>query len=225
MARKTHNAPGAAQDAAEATTAMQVATRPDDRAGLLAVTVGAVAALHGGILASDMAAAEAAADRYDAVVCKLNGGTFFGCRSFDPEAGGHVAAAHCRAAPGSVPMWGQHGEFLIEVSGIRAVVEICSGFGRFRVGLNFHAVDVAAPFISETGFRSHFDTARAGMTVEDVATAAFTDYLAGKRRRIAPEYRERLGGPGRWPWIEDKAGEAGAGRSYEEADGQIGFSF
>ncbi|MEO9230384.1 MAG: hypothetical protein ABI216_15770 [Devosia sp.] len=209
----------------ELQAATLAATLPDDCSALLAVAAGAVAALHGAILAGDEAAAKAQARRYDAVVWKLNGGGFFGCRSLDPEAGGNLAEAHCRAAPGTVPMWGQYGEFLIEVSGIRAVVEVCSGFGRLCVGLNFYAVDVAAPFISETGLGSHFDTVRGGHTVEDVARAAFTGYLAQKRRRIAPEYRERLAAPGRWSWIEDEAGEAGAGRSYEEADGQIGFSF
>ena len=78
----------------ELQAATLAATLPDDRPALLAVAAGAVAALHGAILAGDESAARAEADRYDAVVWKLNGGRFSGCRSLDPEAGGNLSEAH-----------------------------------------------------------------------------------------------------------------------------------
>lgn len=96
-----------------------------DRAGLLAVTAEATAEFHAAVLACDDAAAQIAADRYDAAVWKLNGGTSFGIMDrSNPEAGGILAEAHCRAEAGTVPMWNQTGEFLITVQGGRTVDEV-----------------------------------------------------------------------------------------------------
>ena len=87
---------------------------PEERAGLLAVAAEAVAACHAAVLASDGAAAEAAANRYDASIWKLNGGTYQGCKDgANPEAAGTLIELHCSAAPSVVPMWGQSGEFLM----------------------------------------------------------------------------------------------------------------
>ena len=47
---------------------------------------------------------------------KLNGGTFFGCLA-DDLAAGKIIEKHCASALGKVPMWGQTGQFLIEVEG------------------------------------------------------------------------------------------------------------
>ncbi|MDD2859561.1 MAG: hypothetical protein PHT60_15515 [Acidiphilium sp.] len=216
----------APKDERERTAAALAATMPEDRAGLLDVAAQAVADMHAAIMAADETAAEAAGGRYEAAVWKLNGGQFFGCMdSSNPEAGGILAEDHCRAAPGTVPMWGQRGEFLITVSGIRAVVDVRDGYGLFRVSLGFHVVDVDAPFISETGFRSHFDTAQAGHTVEDVARAAFAAYLAKERRPLAPEYRQRRADDPARAWIEDRPEPSLAERAYAEADGQLAFGF
>lgn len=113
------------RDIAAATLAAAI---PGDRLGLLDVAAEALKAMHMAILARDTAAAEKAADRHDAAVWKLNGGTFAGSldRS-NPKAGGTLAEQHCRAEPGTVPMWGQSGEFPIAVNGIRAVVEVDGG--------------------------------------------------------------------------------------------------
>ncbi len=104
------------------------------------------------------------------------------------------------------------------------------GSRRFRPvprSLHFHVVDVDAPFISETGFRSlyfvrsHFDMALAcaGQNVEDVARAAFAGYLAKERRPLAPEYRQRR--------ADEPAPPAPsfAEMSYEETGGQMAFGF
>ncbi len=82
---------------------------------------------HAAVLAGDDAAASTAAERYEATVWKLNGGGFFGCMGAE-DAAGKIIERHCRAVPGAVPMWGQRGEFVIQVEGIRALVE----FGDWR---------------------------------------------------------------------------------------------
>ena len=86
-------------------------------------------------------------------------------------------------------------------------------------------VDVDAPFISETGFRSHFDTAQAGHTVEDVARAVFAGYLAKERRPLAPEYRQRRADEPAWPWIGHQPTPSAVERAYEDTGGQMAFGF
>lgn len=63
------------------------------------------------------------------------------------------------AEPGTVPLWGQEGEFVIEVTGMRVRIEMDGMFGigaGFSPWMNFsaHAVDWDKPFLSETGYRS-----------------------------------------------------------------------
>lgn len=87
----------------DAKVASVAAALPTDRAALLDLAALAVEDLHACVLAYDEDGANAAADRYAAIVWKLNGGEFFGCMDrSNPEAGGILADAHCRAAPGTV---------------------------------------------------------------------------------------------------------------------------
>ncbi|KVD99657.1 hypothetical protein WI91_02360 [Burkholderia vietnamiensis] len=201
------------------------ATLPADRAGLLAAALSAISAMHAAVLEANAKAAGTAADRYEAVVWKLNGGTFRGSRDpANPDAAGHLVEQHCSAAPGTVPMWGQRGEFLITVSGVRAVVEVRDGFGRYRVGFAFRVVDADKPFISETGYKSHFETFKSGRTVEQVAIAVFSARLAEGRRMLAAEYRERFAAEPCRLWLAP-APATPAALEYEEPDGQLAFDF
>jgi hypothetical protein len=224
----TRRKSGTPQDAGKtrnARAAEIAATLPKDRAGLLACALEAVGALHAAVLTVDDKAAAAAADRYEAVIWKLNGRTFFGAHSVvNPDAAGHLVEQHCRAQPGAVPLWGQRGEFLITVSGVRAVAELRDGFGRFRVGFAFHAVDADKPFISETGYKSHFEAYGGGRTVEQVAIGVFSTYLAGGRCMLEAKYRERLAVELCWPWLAPAPAMA-AELAYEERGGQLAFSF
>lgn len=195
------------------------ATLPTDRATLLQEAAEAVAALNSAVLEGDDDAADAAADRYDAAVIVLNGGTFFGCMDRNnPDAGGILAENHCRAEPGTVPSWGQNGEFMITVSGIRAVVVVKEGFSRLCYSFEFHAVDADRPFISETGFKSHYEDARGGMTVDQVARAVFTAYLETDRTSLEKYYRDRVE---QWTWLDTSEAPALAALSYVESDGQM----
>ncbi|WP_230960404.1 hypothetical protein [Burkholderia pseudomultivorans] len=193
---------------------------PANRDELLAVALDAVRELHAAVVDDDAAAAEAASDRYDAVVWRLNGDTFFGCR----VGAGEIIEQHCRAEAGHIPMWGQAGEFLINVSGVRSIVEVDDGFGRFRVFFKFHAVDVNKQFISETGFRSHFEVFQSGQTVDEVAKAIFAAFLAKGRTMIDPDRREDLESKNasKWPWLATTEEAAGP---HVETTGQFAFGF
>lgn len=88
--------------------------------------------------------------RYEVAVYRLHGDSFFGC------AGVRRALKHEFAAePGQVPGWSQGGEWLEEVAGMR--IRVVAGHGPKNVtDLEFYAVDLDKPFLSKTGFRSHF---------------------------------------------------------------------
>lgn len=97
---------------------------------------------------------ETSALRYRAVVYRLHGDTFMGSGT-EEGAGGQLLKL--LAAPaGVVPGWGQAGEYLLEVEGMRLRVEV-SPWGINGVhNLSFHAIDASAKFISETGYLSQF---------------------------------------------------------------------
>ena len=74
-------------------------------------------------------------------------------------------AAECRldvatAAPlGQIPIWGQPGDFVLDVCGMRVRIEVDGVFGIGATALQFpgfaaHVVDRDALFLSDTGFRS-----------------------------------------------------------------------
>ena len=164
---------------------------PADKDSILLRAKAAVAAFDAAVMVGDLEAARRAESTYDATVWKLNGGTFFGCQSDD--AAGTVIARFCAARPGEVPGWGQAGEFLIQVDGVRSLVDVPEGIGGFMRGhFAFHVVDLDGPYISETGYRSHFDQVRVGMRVDEVAVLVFTELLKSSRRYLEPAAQHRL---------------------------------
>ncbi|MDD5112917.1 MAG: klcB [Methylobacter sp.] len=175
----------------EEITAALAALMPTDKNGLVAEAMTAVTALHSAVLSFDSQGAADAGNRYEAAVWKLNGGTFFGCRA-DDLAAGKIIEKHCAAALGEIPMWGQNGQFLIEVEGIRALVDFGYGYGIGGTHYDFHAVDLDSHFISETGYRSHLDVLAAGRTVDEAASAIFAGYLKERRGKINQDDRNRL---------------------------------
>lgn len=193
MAKRTKQPAQAGQDW-NAPAAELLAELPADRDGLLAAAVAAVVEIDAAVMRGDGAAAEVAGDRYEAIIWKLNGGTNFGCMA-DDEAAGRVIERHCAAVPGDVPLWGQRGQFLAVAGDVRALVEYEAGYGGpLNAHFQFHAVDLDRPFISATGYRSHFDTARGCMTVDEVARGILAAMLAEKKRPVLIEasYRDRL---------------------------------
>jgi hypothetical protein len=167
------------------------ASMPEDQTGLLAEATAAINVLHAAVLAFDSHGALNAANRYEAAIWKLNGNTFFGCRA-DEKAAGNVIDRYCEAIPGEVPFWGQKGQFLIEVNGIRTWVDFGGGYGVGRTHYGFNVVDLDQFFISETGYRSHFAELAWGQTVDEAAAAIFAAYLNKCRYKIDKENLDRL---------------------------------
>lgn len=189
--RKTPAQPG--QDW-NAPAAELLAELPTDRDELLAAAVAAVVEIDAAIMRGDGAAAEAASDRYEAVIWKMNGGTHVGSMA-DHDAPGQVIERHCAAVPGDVPLWGQRGQFLVADGDMRVLVEYEAGYGGpLGAHFQFHVIDLDRPFISETGYRSHFDTAQGCMTVDEVARGILAAQRAEKKRPVMVEasYRDRL---------------------------------
>ncbi|AGN33493.1 KlcB family protein (plasmid) [Pseudomonas fluorescens A506] len=97
---------------------------------------------------------ETSALRYRAVVYRLQGDTFMGSGT-EEGAGGQLLKLFAARA-GVVPGWGQAGEYLLEVEGMRLRVEV-NPWGISGIhNLSFHAIDASAKFISETGYLSQF---------------------------------------------------------------------
>lgn len=97
---------------------------------------------------------ETSALRYNAVVYRLHGDTFMG--SGAKEGAGGQLRKKLAAPAGVVPGWGQAGEYLLEVEGMRLRV-VVDPWGMNRTySLSFYAVDASAKFISETGYLSQF---------------------------------------------------------------------
>lgn len=77
----------------------------------------------------------------------------------DENSSGCILCRETRAAFDETPLWGQSGEFMINVKGcdIRIAMNGIFGIGGahcYWPGFSAHAVDKTKPFISETGYRS-----------------------------------------------------------------------
>ncbi|SEC64015.1 hypothetical protein [Pseudomonas costantinii] len=142
---------------------------------------------------------ETSALRYGAVVYRLCGDTFMGSGT---KAGpGGQLRKHLAAPAGVVPGWGQAGEYLLEVDGMRLRVAV----DPWRIdgvhSLSFHAVDASAKFISETGYMSHFlhPDQHVGEEFSHAVRAEVEQLLRGERkpgqsgRMNAPKSRCRHG--------------------------------
>lgn len=160
-----------------------VALLPHDAEALLAMSLQAVHELDTALARGDNATM--AQDKIDAITDLL--------ADLRPDLPHNTFKRHTQAAPGTIPVWGQAGEFLMEVEGIRIHVECDAAevWDGTQVHLHFqyHCVDLDRPFFSETGFRSHFVrwavSDLAGTTALDVAR---TEYL---RLRTPTSSKER----------------------------------
>jgi hypothetical protein len=196
---------------------------PEGSAELLELAADLVEKINRHILDGSIEDMQEAAERYGAIEWKLNGGSFFGCRG-GHEAAGNVLSRHCAASPGEPSKWGQSGEFLIASSGMRALVVVDSRPGGFPPHFEFYAVDRNRPFISQTGYCSHYADITPGYTVEEAAIAALA--ALQKERKpimIAPDYLHlHLREVPEWMGVRVGDGDM---ESFEEEGGQLGFSF
>lgn len=118
------------------------------------------------------------------------------------EAPACVLARRTAAAPGAVPLWGQEGEFVVDVNGMRVRIELDGMFGigsfcSFWPGFAARAVDQDRPFLSETGYRSFLGVYASPvpeLTPELYVAKVIAGYVArenkGKLLAIEPRYRK-----------------------------------
>jgi hypothetical protein len=205
------------------TTAARVAkTLPGDEAARVAVARAAIEAAHQAILDEDEAAFEAAVQEYDGVVYALNGFTFFASET--DEGGAARLRKALAAAPGSVPLWGQAGEFLLDHAGVRAIVQMNGGFGMWGY-CSLRAASAGGLFVSDTGFLSLMGKQPVlTCTVEEAARLWLEAEIANRGRvALSAQYRER-DYPALYPWLGEEA-EATSAPVYREASGQMAFGF
>lgn len=156
---------------------------------------------HDAMLAADVQALDDAHLVYRACVIKLNGGTHFGCASVQD-----ALAAKFAAPAGQVPRWGQVGEFLLEVEGMRLVVKMGVGSLANHVGADLYAVDFDKPFVSRTGYRHQYmvPAQHVGRTVDQAVRAEVLERMdsEGWAATIDQEHGEPKNGKV-WPWLAD----------------------
>ena len=144
---------------------------------------------HAAMQAADIEQAMSIREEAHLLAAKLNGGT---CGIIaGPDAPGCILERKSAAPPGSVPLWGQAGEFVVTVGAMRVRIELHGMFGIGSTSCLFpgfyaHAVDLDRPFLSETGFRTFLGVSGQlvpGLTTEDFA-----------RETIAAHVRQELKG-------------------------------
>ena len=142
---------------------------------------------HDAVLAGHVEVLDQMEAAYKALVFKLNGDTMFGCGA-DDDSAANVLCRSVAAKPGQVPRWGQAGDFLLEVEGLRVRVVLSSNMLGNHLACALHAVDLDKPFISTTGYRSAGLTVASnlGETVDQAARRLVLDLIqeAGRLKPI-----------------------------------------
>ena len=119
-----------------------------------------------------------------------------------PEASVYMLERGAEAETGTVPLWGQTGNFVVEpCPGFRARIEMDGIFGIAKgllPSFMAYAVDDDKPFISKTGFRCFLGWGVAqplGTTVDAFVCERINDYIAkdlkGKLQPIQQPYVDR----------------------------------
>lgn len=172
------------------TAPLLLARMPDDIDALMALARSAVDLCDVAVIAGDEDELKKAASIYAAIVSKLSGKGAAEHTSPASIAAAELVERHCQAEPGTVPRWGEKGEFLIEVDGIRCLVRCRSGRRPLLEWyFEFRAVDVDSQFISGTGYRLETVSAEAGMPVDRVASSTFSKLLDSGRMYLYREHR------------------------------------
>lgn len=154
-----------------------------------------------GQMKGDIPVAMKIRDEARELATKLNGNDPCGISCSDGPGG--ILERETAAPDGAVPLWGQEGNFIIDVNGMKVRIEQDGlfGIGTFMSsapGFKAHAVEYDKPFLSETGFRSFIGyrpDIEPGMTPDiaarDMIRAYITRDYKGKPLRIERSYLER----------------------------------
>jgi hypothetical protein len=156
---------------------------------------------HAAMLAADIDETLRLHDEAHNLALRLNGG--------DPgilaheDAPGYVLERETAAPSGTVPLWGQTGDFMITVDGMQVRIELDGMFGigahhSFWPGFSVHAVDYDRLFLSQTGYRSFlgiYADPVPGLTPAAFVRKVIATYierdLNGKLVTIDEKYRDR----------------------------------
>lgn len=192
---------------------------PYDDDALIGIGRRAMHDFHHAIMNCSDAQATKAEAEYRAVIYRMNGDTFDSCYACDDSPGNRLATL-LAAAPGEIPIWGQKGEFLVEVANVRAVFKTEGHFNCLGRGA-LHAVDPGAPFVSGTGYQSALGFSPAGgCTVDQTARMYVHTLLKGQKATVvAPVYRDDFASA--FPWLA----KVEARSTYVETTGQGAFAF
>jgi hypothetical protein len=157
---------------------------------------------HAAVLACDISGAGLIHEEAQDLAATLNGGTHFGIIAQD-DSPGCVLERETAATPGQVPLYGQLGQFNLDIEGIPIRIEMDGifGVGTILPGFSAHAVDYERPFISATGYRT-FPRYQveyvSGTTPDQLVRQIILNYIAvnehglkGKLVRIGQEYIHR----------------------------------
>lgn len=156
---------------------------------------------HAAMLAANVHEAIRLREEAEKLALRLNGGEP-GILA-GPDAPGCVLESETAAAPGSVPLWGQSGTFIITVDAMRVHIEMSGIFGiaaRFIYwpGFSANVVDKTRPFLSETGYRSFLGIGAEpmpGLAPDEFCCEVLGSYvvreLKGKPVAISARYRKR----------------------------------
>jgi len=156
---------------------------------------------HQAMLAADEKTAMAIRKEANRLAVKLNGGEpgILG----GPDAPGYVLMRETAAPPGTVPMWGQQGDFTITVGNMPVHIVMDGMIGASASmnvwpGFSANVVEPDKPFLSETGYRSFIGVNAnmiPGMTPDifarEVIAAHIKDECKGRLRPVKAEYRSR----------------------------------
>lgn len=174
---------------------------PADPAELEQTAAGVRQLYHAAMLAGDVQALDDADLVYRACVVKLNGGTHFGSAEIQKALETKFAAV-----AGRVPEWGQAGEFLLDVEGMRLVVKMCPDSLSNHCGAELRAVDFDKPFVSRTGYRHQYmrPAQHLGRTVDQAVRAEVLELLAGEGKSVAIDQEHATPKDRKvWPWLAD----------------------
>ena len=154
---------------------------------------------HAAMLAADVEQAMAIRNEAHKLARKLNGGE--NGIIAGPEAPGCVLEREAAAPEGTMPLWGQAGDFTLTIGLMRVSVAMQVMFGLAATFFLFPhfsalAVDRDQPFLSETGFRAFYGLSGdlvTGLSPEDYVREAIAVHvrrnLKGRLKAIEPRYR------------------------------------
>lgn len=156
---------------------------------------------HTAMLAADADETTRLHDEAHNLALRLNGGD--GGILAHENAPGYVLARETAAVSGTVPLWGQTGDFIITVGDMLVRIEMDGMFGigarhTLWSGFSAHSVELDRPFLSETGYRSFlgiYAAPQPGLTpdlfAQQVIAVHIERELNGKLVAIAQKYRDR----------------------------------